>query len=134
MTSTDRSVAARARRWGWGGLLLLWTLVVVRSLTAPGEVPPNRLDAATRAALGRQAHEKEPEWRLETQRRFPGERWSQDEDFHATENAWVRAQAARHRAPIADVLRAVDEDLKAHPPAPPRKATAAPCKPRPFYD
>jgi hypothetical protein len=84
--------------------------------------------------VGRAAAALEPAWREKSRKSFPGDLWSQDDDFHGAERQWVLEEARRHRTSLGEVLRAIDQDLRAHPPQPPRKATAAPCKPRPFYD
>jgi hypothetical protein len=121
---------------GFGGVLLFASAAVAlgRVLTATYPQPPRRLDSAERAQLGRTAAGMEPYWRNKSRRSFPGDQWSQDDDFGASERAWALTEASRLRVPISDVLRAVDEDLHAHPPEPPRRATSAQCKPRPFYD
>jgi len=103
-------------------------------LTAEFPAPKNRLTATEREQVGRAAAREEPGWREQTRKRFPGDRWSQDGDFGAFERAWIIGEARRRSVPVADVVRAIDEDLRAHPPEPPRSSTAAPSRPRPFYD
>jgi hypothetical protein len=83
--------------------------------------------------LGRLAAQKEPEWRLKSARGFPGDCWSADDDYGASEYNWAREQAAQRGVPVMDVLRAIDDDLHRYPVEPPRKAGACPCMPRPFY-
>jgi hypothetical protein len=115
-------------------LLACTAVALTRAMTATFPEPPRRLGEAERAELGQAAAALEPFWREKSRRSFPGDRWSQDDDFGASERGWALTEAARRHVPISDVLRAVDEDLHAHPPEPPRRATAAQCKPRPFYD
>jgi hypothetical protein len=119
-----------------GGLVLACCVVValIRALTADFPAPKNRLGAADRERVGRAAAREEPVWREKTRKTFPGDRWSQDDDFGASEKAWINGQASRRRVPVVDVLQAIDEDLRANPPRPPRSSTAAPSRPRPFYD
>lgn len=91
---------------------------------------------------------EEPAWRAKSEQSFPGDDWSQRDDFHARETAKVHELAASQKLPVEQVLRAVDEDVRAtarrtdalsarlgrelH--VDPRGARAVPCKPRPFYD
>ncbi|MFP2913056.1 hypothetical protein ACLESD_50230, partial [Pyxidicoccus sp. 3LFB2] len=60
--------------------------------------------------------------------------WSQDDDFGASERSWAMSEARRRDVPVTEVFGAIDAELHAAPVLPPRKATASPCKPRPFYD
>lgn len=119
-----------------GGLALACCVVValIRALTADFPAPKNRLGAADRERVGRAAAREEPVWREKARKSFPGDLWSQDDDFGASERSWINREAARRRVPVVDVLQAIDEDLRAHPPQPPRSSTAAPSRPRPFYD
>jgi hypothetical protein len=135
-TSSVRAQPAPRHFQTLGAVLLAGSvgLALLRALTATHPAPPERLDPATRQLVGRAAAAEEPGWREKSRRSFPGDHWSQDDDTHNAERGFVIAQARKHRAPVADVLRAIDEDLRAHPPSPPRKAGAAICKPRPFYD
>ena len=97
--------------------------VLVRVLTA-GASGGNlgRLDEATRAEVGAAAAKQEPHWRIDSRHSFPDDFWSQDDDFSNTERRWVRDEAQRRHVPQSEVFRAIDEELHAHPPAPPRKA------------
>jgi hypothetical protein len=119
---------------GWLISGLCVALALGRALTAQMPPPPRRLSEAERAELGRLCATQEPSWRRRTVARFPGDRWSQDDDFHSVERFWALGEAARRGVPVSDVFRAVDEDLRSHPVEPPRKSNASPCKPRPFYD
>ena len=80
----------------------------------------------------------EPGWREEAASSFPEDAWSQSDDFHAREAKHIRALADRMGIRIADILKAVDDDLharRATATSPdPRGAHAVPCKPRPIYD
>lgn len=117
--------------------LLLATLVLVavtRASTAGNGEPLRSLSAAERQEVGGTAALMEPTWRVGSRLHFPGDAWSQDDDFQASERAWVHREAERRGVSPRDIFRAIDEHLHAHPPSPPRKATASPCKPRAFYD
>ncbi|NVJ10330.1 hypothetical protein HUW63_34575 [Myxococcus sp. AM001] len=124
----------RTAQVGWLAFALCGATAVVRAATA--ELPPREraLSAAERKQVGRAAASQEPEWRRKSRQSFPGDRWSQDDDFGASERQWALDEARRRRVPVTDVLGAIDEELHGQPVLPPRKATASPCKPRPFYD
>jgi hypothetical protein len=119
---------------GVGLVLACCVIALVRALTAEYPASRHRLTDAERAWVGRAAAREEPTWREKSRKSFPGDSWSQDDDFSASERAWIISEAGRRNVPVADVLRAIDEDLRTHPPKPPRRATAAPSRPRPFYD
>ncbi|MFP2933078.1 hypothetical protein ACLESO_49605, partial [Pyxidicoccus sp. 3LG] len=103
---------------------------------ATSELPPpeRRLSEAERIQVGRAAAAEEPGWRRASRKSFPGDHWSQDDDFGASERRWAVDEARRRGVPVTDVLGAIDAELHSGPVVPPRKATASPCKPRPFYD
>ena len=127
---------ARGSRGLWGWALLVGSIVFAlsRAMSASYPPPKHTLTDAERIEVGRAAAREEPGWREKSRKSFPGDAWSQDDDFHNSERSWVQQQARRRNVSAADILRAIDEDLHAHPPEPPRRATSAQCKPRPFYD
>lgn len=134
---TPRASAAKGQlphRLGWGLGLACLLLALLRAVLAETPAPPKRLDVAGLAEVGRVAAMLEPEWRRSALASFPGDHWSQDDDFHNSERRWAEAEARRRQVPLSDVFAAIDARLRAHPPAPPGKATASPSKPRPFYD
>jgi hypothetical protein len=124
----------RLRLLGWAACGVLSAMALAKALSASYAAPARHLSEAERASAGRQCAAEEPRWRLRTMHRFPGDHWSQDDDFHATERGWALEQARRSDVPPTELFRAIDEDLHTHPVEPPREATASPCKPRPFYD
>ena len=127
---------ARASRSLWGLALLVGCCVFAlsRAMSASYPAPRHTLTEEERAVVGRAAARQEPARREKSRKSFPGDHWSQDDDFHNAERSWVEREARRRNVSAADMLRAIDEDLRAHPPEPPRRATVAQCKPRPFYD
>lgn len=116
-------------------------LVASKAASAPPP-PPGR--AATLGELHHLATEvatQEPNWRNRSEESFPGDHWSQRDDFHAQERDKVKDLAGAQKLPVEQVLRAVDQDVRAlrsrlgpTMTADPRGARAVPCKPRPFYD
>ncbi len=131
------ATGTRWRRRGQGGWLvfaLCAAVACVRAFSAQVPPPPRRMTPAERAEVGRAAAAEEPGWRSSSHHSFPGDHWSQDDDFGAAERSWALSEAAARGVPVTDVLRAIDEELHAAPVLPPRKASASPSKPRPFYD
>jgi hypothetical protein len=112
------------------------TLLVVRHpapMPARSATPSEREEAAALVA------EKEAEWNDDVARAFPGDLWSERDDFHGHELGRVLEIARSKGIRVDDVLRAIDDDLHRVPvraaDAPdPRNARAVPCKPRPVYD
>lgn len=112
-----------------------WIFVFARAAVAP--VPPSgrALSPAERQAVGRAIARREPAWERQVRLHFPGDDWSQDDDFHALELQSARREAARYGVSAGEVLRAIDEELRArNGEQPGRRRGAARCKPRPFYD
>jgi len=115
---------------------LVVVLVVARH---PAPAPARAATAEERLEAAALVREREAAWNEETARGFPGDRWSQRDDFHGRELARIVEIARAKGIRFEDVLRAVDEDLHRDPvvtpDAPdPRNARAVPCKPRPVYD
>ncbi len=104
-----------------------------------------RPDVGRRATVGEARYfagsvaTDEPHWRNKSVESFPGDLWSQRDDFHAQERDRVKDLSEKQKIPVEQVLRAVDEDVRASARRPgvvgdPRGARAVPCKPRPVYD
>ena len=111
-------------------LTALW--VGIRAATAPAPPAPRVLSPAERRELAASLARQEPYWQDYSERHFPGDRWSQDDDFFNLEQQAVRSLAQSRGTSPATVLLGIDELLRAAPSG--RKVTASPCKPRPFYD
>ncbi|GHG86781.1 hypothetical protein [Comamonas sp. JC664] len=124
----------RAAHLGWLVFALCGAAAVVRASTARLPPPPQRLSPTLREQVGHAAANQEAEWRRKARQSFPGDHWSQDDDFGAAERKWAVDEAHRRGVPVTEVLEAIDAELHSRPVQPPRKATASPCKPRPFYD
>jgi hypothetical protein len=121
-------------RLGWGLFAAVIALVVGRGMTVTAATPPRRLSIEERREVGLAAATEEPMWRKTSVKNFPDDHWSQDDDFSASERHWTIDQTNRRGVPAVDIYQAIDEDLHARPPQPPRKSGASPCKPRPSYD
>ena len=117
----------------------IWVLVAVVAATAPDTVDASKPTRPTTEAERRQIFAEvirgEPAARRRTERHFPGDRWSQDDDFHNWEQRMAHTVAERRGIDLSEVYRAIDEGLReGWAPELEREATAAPLKPRPFYD
>jgi hypothetical protein len=119
------------------GLVLVGAVVTVMGLAAtrPALPAPRGLTEAEQRQVFAELARWEPEARLEAEESFPGDPWSQDDHFHNLEQQRAGRVAARLRTSVGEVLRAIDEGLRqGWSPELPRRATVAPCRPRPFYD
>ncbi len=77
---------------------------------------------------------RERSMRREAAVKFPGDLWSQDDDFHERENETVRSTASSKKIRFSDVVRAIDDGMRAHWPASGQPiATVPPCRPRLSY-
>jgi hypothetical protein len=76
---------------------------------------------------------REPSMRRAAERHFPGDTWSQGDDYHNQEQGLIRGAARREHVAIGSVIEALDRYLREHPDNA-RENTAPRCKPRPFYD
>lgn len=116
-------------------VLCVVTLVaVVRAATA---TPPDDGNAITEAAareVYRDVTSRERSMRREAAVKFPGDLWSQDDDFHERENEQVRSLAKSKSMRFSDVVRAIDDGMRAHWPSSVQPiATVPPCRPRLSY-
>ena len=109
-------------------------LVASRAASAPR--PPTGAPAAPaqRATLAAQVAAEEPGWRMQAEKDFPGDLWSQRDAFHGHEAQRVRELAGASHVSYGEVIRAVDDDVHRSVRDGERSARAIPCKPRPFYD
>ena len=85
---------------------------IARVVLCPG---PRALESpattAARATFLKVASE-EGALRATTARKFPGDPWSADDDFHHAEQSSARAVADTQRVDLAQVLAAIDEGLR----------------------
>lgn len=123
----------------WIGVTVLLGVLAVGSVRAATAEPPQ-----PRAHLGddgrRQVFEKlaslEPTQRMAAARKFAGDAWSQDDDFHAVQMQAARGIARRRGVSLGQVLRALDDGMREGWPVPggvQMKTTVPPCRPRPVY-
>jgi len=129
---------ARMRRdqVAWGVAALLAAIALVRVATAqaadPGVAPS---EEAQREAFDQIANQ-ESELRVHAAKEFPGDPWSQDDEFHHGEAGRARWYSDRRGVSLAHVLRALDDGLHGRWPKPrgARLVTGVqPCRPRLDY-
>lgn len=111
-------------------------VAIGRAATAPEPPSARSASAAERRAFAGQVAAAEADWQINAARKFPGDHWSQDDDFHNVEQRVVRQAARQLGVQPSDLLRAIDENLhdQTAQGRSPRRASVVPCKPRPFYD
>ena len=127
----------RPQAW-WLVPLAVAGFAMVRVATLPRLTPAPPADAATRARIATIVRGREPAMRRSALERFPGDPWSQGDDFGNAERRLVRELAAREHVRPSSVLEAIDHDVRTRPFSDPRqqivRGGVAPCMPRPFYD
>lgn len=106
-------------------------VAVAQAARAPAPRAPRRATAEERARIAQRLAALESSWLGGARRTFPGDRWSESDHFHNMEQMAVRREAALAGVATGDVLLAIDESLRRAPGN--RPVSAAPCKPRPFY-
>lgn len=116
------------------GLLGLTIALVCQ---VPAWVPEGSGSPEARARVADEVRAAEPGFRRDALQRFPGEPWSQNDQFGAQERDLVnRLAGTEHMRPSA-VFEAIDADIRSHAydgALLRDRARVAPCMPRPFYD
>jgi hypothetical protein len=140
MDSSPERPAARARtlpRWAFHAGWVICTVVAivrVHTGTVPTEVAP--ASPAQLPKLFADVAREEPAMRAAAAHAFPGDAWSQDDDFHAREQQRARTLAAERGVRLADVLRAIDDGIRGAWPSAPGvhpNPSVPPCRPRLSY-
>lgn len=111
-------------------------LAVVRAL---GSRPPHDtalLPEALAHEVFLETTNREVDERREGAFRFPGSRWSQEDDFFAKETTFVKAFAFEHKVSVGAILLALDRGIREKWPTHPGVVIApkvVPCRPRLAY-
>jgi len=116
-------------------IVVVALLAMVRAATAP---PPDPIHKPIEEKMARDAYrdvtQRERQARREAAVKFPGDPWSQDDDFHERENEAVRAFAGSHELRLSDVVRAVDDGMRERwPTSGQPNPKVPPCRPRLSY-
>jgi hypothetical protein len=141
----SRAARAVALRWSVpsAALVLVAVVALARAMSAEPLPPARAATALERQQFDARVAAREVAWRAKSVGAFPGDHWSQDDDFHSTESAFVRREARRLGVRLSGLLLAIDAGLHAAAvtasSAPTtsgasRQAAVVPCKPRPVYD
>jgi hypothetical protein len=121
------------RRWVGGAATLVSSGIAIWTAATSSVPPPGRtLAVHERRAIASTLAAEEEQWRLGAARAFPGDFWSRDDAFFSYEQLRIRNVAIREHTSVGDILLGIDELLRADSAG--RKTSAAPCKPRPFFD
>ena len=137
MSACSPASLSALSRTGWVVVLVCSVLMAWRAATATAPAADRQATPAERAALSAEAAILEPRWERAAQRAYPGDLWSQSDDFHGREKRWAQAVARRLKIRVDDVLGAIDEGLRSQTgdtSGGRRRRGVSPCKPRPFYD
>jgi hypothetical protein len=116
--------------------MALIATALVRAVSAPTPPPGERASDALRRETFAQIAAEEPSMRAAAAHEFPGDAWSQDDDFHQREQKMARSVAAKNGVRLGDVLRALDDGLREGWPPAPRvhlSPGVPPCRPRLSY-
>ena len=109
-----------------------WPAVATWAAAVNPPAQGRQLSHEERLILARSLAQKEREWQRAAEQAFPGDLWSQDDDFFNQEQSQVRELAQLFGTTPSAILRGIDELLRSEPRG--RKTSVHPCKPRPFYD
>lgn len=125
--------SARRAVTQWLVLFTLWVAALAGVATAPS-VPHAPNQQPSRAAY-QFVTSVEGDARKRAQNDFPGDVWSQDDDFHRFELDRAWQFAAEHQQTLSAVLRSVDDRIRERwtPTGAPPAVTVPPCRPRPEY-
>jgi len=115
-------------------IIVTASIVIVRVATAKPPSPGAPITEVQSRDLYRDVVSRERPSRRDAAVKFPGDPWSQDDDFHERENEAIRIFASLHRIRMSDAIRAVDDGMRGHwitrnEPNP----KVAPCRPRLSY-
>jgi hypothetical protein len=127
-----RGLIANAMRWG--GFVALCGAALLRAATAATEHGTAAAAESERREAFAIIAENEAPMRARTEKNFPWDQWSQDDNYHAVEMDRCAAFANLRGLSIGAVLQAVDDGMREGWPRPAgaiMKATVAPCHPRP---
>jgi len=127
----------RREHLAWAFPLGLLGLTFARVCCVPAQLPDGAGSVEVRARVTDEVRAAEPRFRREALSRFPGDPWSQGDQFGAQERDLVHRLAKREHMRPGAVFDAIDRDIKSHAydgPLLRDRGRVAPCMPRAFYD
>jgi hypothetical protein len=120
-----------------GAIAVVGAAAVIRAATASSPLPPSPRappSEEVRRAIFREIAAAEPGLRDAAAKKFPGDAWSQDDDFHNREQESMRRLAGAYDVAFGEVLKAVDDGLRERwPGAGGMRSSVPPCRPRLDY-
>ena len=115
-------------------IVVVASLALVRVATATPPAPGKPITEAQAKEAFRDVTSRERKMRRDAAVKFPGDPWSQDDDFHERENEEIRAFASSKEIRLSDVLGAVDQGMSEHwPTTVSPNPKVPPCRPRLSY-
>lgn len=129
----EQSKSNKFRTLGLALVAIPTVVAFIRTASASPEPLPEPATAEVAERIAKRMAQAEEPARANARRTFPGDAWSSDDDFQNQERRLAHALADQYKLGLADIFRIVDADIRARR-VEGRKANAAPCKPRPFYD
>jgi hypothetical protein len=115
-------------------LCVVTLAAIVRAATAKPLEDGKPITEPVARMVYRDVTSRERTMRRDAAVKFPGDLWSQDDDFHERENEQVRSNASGKEVRLTDAIRAVDDGMRAHWPTSVQPiATVPPCRPRLSY-
>jgi len=126
------STRARSRALRWSLPLLVLGVAVARVGSGPPMPPLGEGDAEARKRVVRAVRDAEPGFRRDSFERFPGDPWSQADQFAAQERELVERLSGEEKMRPGAIFDAIDQDIKRAGAR--ERGRVPPCMPRPFYD
>jgi hypothetical protein len=91
-------------------------------------------DEAAHRRVAQAVREAEAGFRRDSLQTFPGDPWSQGDQFAAQERTLVERLSGDEQLRPGVVFDAIDRDIKRGEPGARERGWVPPCMPRPFYD
>ena len=115
-------------------IVVVASLAMVRAATAKPPAPGKPITEAQAREVYRDVTSRERKMRRDAAVKFPGDPWSQDDDFHERENEQMRSLATSKEIRLSDVVGAVDQGMREHwPTTVTPNPKVPPCRPRLSY-
>lgn len=122
--------------WRWAVPLVVFGAAVVGVCSIPVTPPRGDSSARARERVARAVRDAEPGFRRKSLEMFPGDPWSQGDQFAAQERELVEKLARDEKMRPGAIFKVIDRDVKHGYPSPlaRERGRVAPCMPRTFYD
>ena len=115
-------------------IALVASFAIVRVATAKPPAPGKPITDAQAHEAYRDVTSRERTMRRDAAVKFPGDPWSQDDDFHEREHEEMRSFAGSKELRLSDVVDSVDRGMREHWPTPVTPyPKVPPCRPRLSY-